>query len=184
MAKMNKFYLMLILCSFQACLNPEEIETVDNPDMEKVDTLLRRNFREVVETVGEKRILLDGKKEINEVKLDTALLAKDLERILNIDFSKIISSTSYDLSQKANEYSYLRKTNENYGPIAVVVRKDQNEAISGLIVSFDESNFLYSSTREYELLFQDSKLIEYRIAGSQKIIGLDASVFETQTVIK
>lgn len=181
---MNRFFALLPLVVLFSCVSSGEIDSTPDPDMEALDGLL--TFPELNQKAYElrKQVTLDGQSESSVAPLDTMVILQDLKPLREYSFVHRVRKASHDIVRDRNKITYQRKEKEKRGPVVLWIEKNKGGDIIAVSVQFEYHNYLYQSTQEIFIEFQNNRPIRYMIAGGRTLLaGLGQSSYQIDAEI-
>ncbi|MEO9965641.1 MAG: hypothetical protein ABJF11_07630 [Reichenbachiella sp.] len=179
---MNKSFLFVLLI-LSSCLSPDKIKLEADTEITVLDQLLLSTATKPKDCTINKRVKLDDIEESNEtLPYDTLLILKDLNVLRDYALARQITTANYSKVKSDNKITYKRKASERKGPVVVRISKD-GDVIAQVSLNFEENNLLYKSERQLLMKFDTNELVEYKITGKRKLIGLHSSEYEIEVKI-
>ncbi|WP_084372663.1 hypothetical protein [Reichenbachiella faecimaris] len=172
---MNKTLVLALLIGLVSCLSPDDMAVTSDPDAKALDHLLMSALTNQSHVQLKKVVELDSSIETSEIPFDTLIVKKDLKTLMEYSFARLIRSANYNKTSQEAGILYERKKKEKKGPVSIFINKNKNGVIHSMDVRFEEENYLYRSSQQIQLYFENNSLINYKIEGSRKLIGLDRS---------
>lgn len=180
---MNKYLFLLLTVFSVSCAAPDEIDVSSDPDVVALDQLIDSITTPQDGYQLDKSVEIDGSMEKDRMPFSSATIQKDLKRLTDYSFSRLIKTTSYKKTSLQNGWQYDRRAKERKGPLLI---RYQDEGISSQVVeiTFEDKNLLYASANQVQLTLSDGRLTGYKIVGSRKLIGMNASDYKINVVIR
>ncbi|MEP2026290.1 MAG: hypothetical protein ABJH98_16075 [Reichenbachiella sp.] len=172
---MNKTFILAFFTCLISCLSPDDIEITSDTDAKSLDDFLRTAISDQEGVILNKVVVFDDQTESAQLKFDTLTIKKDLKKLVEFSFARLIRSTNYNKTIQKDGVLFERKLKEKKGPISIEVGKSNLGLINSLRVKFEEENYLYQSNQIIQLSFAGKKLVNYKIEEVQKLIGMDPS---------
>jgi len=135
-----------------------------------------------------KTVLLDGKRDLSNMKPDSAIIAHELDVFRQLDLiNKPLYRNAYEISdgEKDSRSNLMVRTykSKNPSPVPFVNFYYQNDFlhIKKIESYYVENNSLYSTKRKLKLEFDDASgtllISRYELTGTQKMILSDSVKF-------
>jgi hypothetical protein len=172
--------MVLIMMTIVCCEDLFKNELGKNENISQfidLDSILKRNIKNLQNRKLNKEVLLDGRKEEMNFISDTILLAGDFGLFEDINIGRPTFIGEYDIGEQDGVEIYNRKGKK--GPQELILKKGKNNELIQIEAKQLESNMLYNSRLNYLLKFDSStaEITEYKFFGYQKLIFKDTVFF-------
>lgn len=172
--------MVLIMMTIVCCEDLFKNEFGKNENISQfidLDSILKRNIKNLQNRKLNKEVLLDGRKEEMNFISDTILLAGDFGLFEDINIGRPTFIGEYDIVEQDGVEIYNRKGKK--GPQELILKKGKNNELIQIEAKQLESNMLYNSRLNYLLKFDSStaEITEYKFFGYQKLIFKDTVFF-------
>ncbi|MDP4679316.1 MAG: hypothetical protein NWS46_03010 [Cyclobacteriaceae bacterium] len=172
--------MVLIMMTIVCCEDLFKNELGKNENISQfidLDSILKRNIKNLQNRKLNKEVLLDGRKEEMNFISDTILLAGDFGLFEDINIGRPTFIGEYDIVEQDGVEIYNRKGKK--GPQELILKKGKNNELIQIEAKQLESNMLYNSRLNYLLKFDSStaEITEYKFFGYQKLIFKDTVFF-------
>ncbi|UXX80587.1 hypothetical protein N7E81_05675 [Reichenbachiella carrageenanivorans] len=175
---MNNTWILLSFAFLCSCLSPEEIAISADDQIKALDLVVQSIAEDQAGTQLVKTVTLDGSQESSTLPFDTLIVSKDLKTLKDYSFARLIRTTNYNKTAVDQGFLYERKAKEKKGPVSILIDKNEEGDIEELELKLEDANLLYTSNQQIRLTFENKKLATYRVQGSRKLIGMEATVFD------
>lgn len=180
---MNRFFALLLLAIISSCVSPDEIEHTPNPDMIVLDQLFTFSGLDQSAYEFRKQVTLDDQSESSIFPLDTTIIQQDLKLLREYSFAHMVRKASYDKVEDHNRIIYERKEKEKRGPVVLQLEKSTGGDMVSVSMRFEHHNYLYHSTQEISINFQNNRPTRYLVIGNRSFTGLSQSSYRIDAEI-
>lgn len=161
------------------------------------DSLINSQITSLVKVKASltKSVMLDGKSDHSTVKIDSSIVAHELDVFRQLDFiNKPLYRNGYEVidgeKDTRSNLTTRKYKSKNPSPIPIVIFYYHNDFSNIIKIEsvYQEDNTLYSTRRELLLEFDDASgiklLTRYSLKGMQKMILNDTVLFSIEGSFK
>ncbi len=121
---------------------------------------------------AEKRVLLDGKEEVQSVTFDSSDWANELKIFRDFELNKANYVGAYQVTEGESFTRYDLKKGEK-SPVEYLKLELKEESVASIEGEFLEDRAIYQHQRKIKLYLEDKKISHYEVTGFQKMISKD-----------
>jgi hypothetical protein len=180
-----KYTISFFILSLIACQQDRQVKNQANAYY-SIDSLIKAQVEALnnVKMMLEKTVEMDGQSEIQLISADSVNWLEELQLFISLDLNKPRYLGAINVEKDQNGVSYTPRSGEKI-PVQLLRIEMENEQlvwIKGIYLD-DDAKSVYTTGRQFKLLFVNNLIKSYEIRGYQKMALNDTVRFRIQGTI-